>query len=704
MRLDQWLFERGYFDSREKARRAILAGEVLEARSGEALDKAGFKVRPGLEVRLKEKPRFVGRGGEKLEGFLKSQSLLVKDRICMDVGSSTGGFTDCLLEHGARVVYSIDVGTQQMDARLREDPRVRLREQTDARSIKSSDYSEAPEWIFIDVSFISLRLILPSLRIQFPQARFVLLFKPQFEVGRYAPRKKGGVVYEEDAEVAHGEMLLFLISIGLNPRMSQKSAIKGAKGNQESFIFAEPVPLHIFRHYDIRGRADTELSDELYEAIGFQLGKRLVDLKKSTRLRVGLGRDARESSPRLFAALQSGLQRFESIDCIDLGICSTPMVYFAAHHFQLDGAFQVTASHNPQEDNGLKMMLGSSTLSSEAIRQIGLDVQAGFEWGPRISRPLDRLGDPLRAAYLNFLHEQFSKSIRQKFRVVVDCANGMAGLLARAVFEKYSSSLEILYEDVDCRFPNHPADPTVEKNLQDLRDRVLQTNADVGFAFDGDGDRLGLVTAKGRILWGDEILMLLTEKVLKERPGATIIGEVKCSQKLFQMIERSGGKALMYKTGHSLIKQKMKETGAPLAGEMSGHLFFSDRYFGFDDALYASLRVLEVMSEGVMDLDAWIGRYPEGFITPEFRVECSEAQKDELVEKVATALLKLPGAELNRIDGVRASFDDGSWVLVRASNTQAVLVVRIEAPSRERLQLLQKTVEGALGRALSDFS
>jgi phosphomannomutase/phosphoglucomutase len=347
----------------------------------------------------------------------------------------------------------------------------------------------------------------------------------------------------------------------------------------------------------------------------------------------------------------------------------------------------------------MKMMLSKNTLFGEDITSIGVEA-AQLPEKELGSAPLQlpSLFKELREKYIRFLHDQFKFS--KKYRIVMDTGNGMAGAVARDVFKPYASELEIIYEEVDCRFPNHEADPTVVANLKDLRAKVLEKRADIGFAFDGDGDRLGLITSSGRILWGDEIVMLLSELVLTERPGATIIGEVKCSEKLFRMIEARGGNPLMYKTGHSLIKKKMKEVNAPIAGEMSGHLFFADRYFGFDDAVYGALRVLEVVDKLNLHLDEWITRFPSSFVTPEIRVPCLETEKESLVKGVEKYFSTLSGAKLSKIDGIRVGFADSSWALVRASNTQAVLVVRIEATSEARLEELRKHVSQSLGREI----
>jgi phosphomannomutase/phosphoglucomutase len=705
-RLDEWLVANGHFSSVKEAAAAVISGQVRHPKSGEALDKPGFPVPKNFEVRLLSADKFVSRAGEKLEGLLSNLQWDLRGLKALDVGSSTGGFTDCLLQRGVEKVICVDVGTHQLHEKLRADPRVEIFEQTDIRNFDFQKLSFYPEIVVVDVAFISLKAIIRPLLEHLRSSVFILLFKPQFEVSRYLSKKRG-VVSEKDRTLALEEMLSFLKSLGWNPLMIEDSVVRGTKGNQETFLVMQPtIPKHIFRTYDIRGHADTELPDHVSEKIGRALGKRLFkDYSAAGKpsARLGIGRDERISSPRIHQALARGLSA-EGVKLIDLGSITTPMAYFAHYHFDIDGILQVTASHNPKDDNGMKMMIGKNTLFGEEITSLGI----GAAKEVTLSKSSERISMPsvaaeLREKYLNYLHDQFK--LKKKYKVILDCGNGMAGAIARDAFSPVTSSLEILYEEVDCRFPNHEADPTIPANLKDLQKKVVETKADVGFAFDGDGDRLGVITAKGRILWGDEILMLLSELVLQRSPGSTIIGEVKCSEKLFRMIADKGGQPLMYKTGHSLIKKKMKELGAPIAGEMSGHLFFADRYFGFDDAIYAAFRVLEVIDEFSArspnwNLDSWIESYPSYFVTPEIRVGCEESEKKSLVDSVIRFFNQQAGAKLDLIDGIRVSFEDSSWALVRASNTQAVLVVRIEARSAARLEEIRKMVSTALGKEI----
>ncbi|MBN8555713.1 MAG: TlyA family rRNA (cytidine-2'-O)-methyltransferase [Deltaproteobacteria bacterium] len=702
-RLDAYLLEQGAFDSLKEAEVAIRLGQVRDSKSGQILDKPGMNVPKNLKILIRDSEKFVGRAGDKLESLLNVVNLDFSNSKALDVGSSTGGFTDCLLQYGVSEVASVDVGTHQLHEKLRKDSRVHVFEQTDIRHFDITRLKFKPDIITVDVSFISLKAIVRGLLQNFPKALFILLFKPQFETSRYLPKKRG-VVSETDRQDALEEMLLFLKRLGLDLLMLQDSAVRGTKGNQETFLVMQAsLPKHIFRTYDIRGHADKELPDECVEKIGRALGKKLVAQFGATP-KLGVGRDERVSSPRIYSALTRGLIS-QGVEIFYLGCVTTPMTYFAHYHFDIDGILQITASHNPKDDNGMKMMLAKNTLFGEEISALGemaaqeTLISKSSERKASIQMPGVDLSTELRKKYLDYLAQQFQ--FKRKYKIVVDCGNGMAGSIARDVFTRVASDLEILFEEVDCRFPNHEADPTIPENLKLLRERVVQSKSDVGFAFDGDGDRLGVITAKGRILWGDEILMLLSELVLKRNPGSTIIGEVKCSEKLFRMIEAKGGKPLMYKTGHSLIKKRMKELGAPIAGEMSGHLFFADKYFGFDDATYAALRVLEVMDElDLQDLDAWINTYPSSFVTPEIRVSCEESEKQTLVDRCIDFFKKQKDAELHLIDGIRVTFKDGSWALVRASNTQAVLVVRIEARSEVRLEEIRKIVSSALGKEI----
>lgn len=697
IRLDQWLVDQGYFASLQLSQRALRAGQVRDRKSGDVLDKIGMRVPKGLQIVIEKPKDFVSRGGLKLAGFLKDSQISFQDKVVLDVGSSTGGFTDCALQAGAKKIYCIDVGTHQLHEKIRFDPRVEVHEETDIRNFPISSLKPLPEIVLVDVSFISLKAVVSSLIRALPKATFIFLFKPQFEVDRHSPKKRG-VADPKEAAGTLQEMLLFLQSLGLNARMVLPSALKGTKGNQETFILADlSNSAPIFRTYDIRGLADRDLPDELVFRLGISFAERLLE-KNPKAKNIGVGRDARASSPRLFSALVAGILE-KKLKVHDLGEVTTPLVYFAHYKMDLDAVIQITASHNPKDDNGMKMMALKETLFGDEIQILGSrSLQRQEIYKSSSSKP-PSVAEDLRAQYLKFLTEHFR--IQRKWKIAVDCGNGMAGMIARDAFSPHASGLDVIYENVDCRFPNHEADPTIPENLKDLQKLMKKKKFDVGFAFDGDADRLGVITPKGRILYGDEILLLLSEKVLKENPGSMIIGEVKCSEKLFRGIQHLGGVPLMYRTGHSLIKKKMKEAKAPLAGEMSGHLFFADRYFGFDDAVYGALRVLEVMDQFHPDLDAWVERLPPSFVTPEIRVPCEESEKMDLVKRAQKFFQTLPETQTTEIDGVRVTFADGAWALVRASNTQAVLVVRVEAPSENRKKEVLDLVRKALGREIT---
>lgn len=454
------------------------------------------------------------------------------------------------------------------------------------------------------------------------------------------------------------------------------------------------IPRHIFREYDVRGVADRDLSDDLARRLGRAFASAVAPTD-GTRPKVVVSRDGRASSPRLFEALVEGLRAHA--DVVSIGVGPSPQLYFAAHHLGTDGAIMITGSHNPAPDNGFKMMRGKSSF-----------------FGPDIQRLLERIeADPGGAtptvggleevdvsdAYVENLRGSTRLPERAKaIRFVVDAGNGAAGPLAVKAFGALGLSFDPLFCDIDATFPNHHPDPTVPKNLEALRDRVLSTGAPYGIAFDGDGDRLGAIDEKGNIVWGDKLMILYSRALLQENPGATILGEVKCSETLFGDIRKHGGRALYAKTGHSLIKTRMKEEHALLAGEMSGHLFFADRYLGFDDATYAALRLLEIVASSGKPMSELLADVPPTFATPELRFDCPDALKFGVVSKVlAHFKAKYPVLEL---DGARVDFGDGAWGLCRASNTQPILVLRFEAKSEARTVEIRAEVEAVANEAL----
>jgi phosphomannomutase / phosphoglucomutase len=447
-------------------------------------------------------------------------------------------------------------------------------------------------------------------------------------------------------------------------------------------------PSFIFREYDIRGVADRDMPSDVARDIGRGLATMLgSDGKKAPRIAVG--RDCRLSSPRLHGALVDGLKA-QGVHVVDIGIGPTPLLYFAVHTLGADGGVMITGSHNPAEDNGFKVMRGKASFFGKDIQDLK-DLIAKAAFGPQRAGSEESVD--LYPAYVKYMNETFSLDRSIKF--VVDAGNGSGGPLALEVMRALGLSPDPIFCEMDGSFPNHHPDPTVPKNLDALIRRVKETGARVGIAYDGDADRLGAVDQNGEIVWGDRLMILFSRAVLARNPGAAILGEVKCSQTLFDDITKHGGKAVLWKTGHSLIKTKMKETGALLAGEMSGHLFFADRYFGYDDAIYGSLRLLEVLTKDPRSMSEMLSDVPKTFATPELRVDCPEAIKFEVVRKV-TEHYKAAGRDVVDIDGARVQFGTSAapaWGLVRASNTGAVLVMRFEAGSEAERDRIRHEVE-----------
>lgn len=454
----------------------------------------------------------------------------------------------------------------------------------------------------------------------------------------------------------------------------------------------------IFREYDIRGIAGRDLSPELAENIGWAYAKYISSrspVAGRKRLTVAVGRDCRLTGESYADALIKGLMA-SGLDVVRLGVCPTPLTYFSVFHLDLDGAIMVTGSHNPADYNGFKICAGRDTLHGSQIQELRKIIEAGAKPSSETS-PAQLTEYAIIPAYIDYLCKG-ARGLKRK-KIVLDAGNGTAATVAPELFTRLGAEVVPLFCELDGRFPNHHPDPTVPANLKDLIDAVRKHRADFGVAFDGDSDRIGLVDENGRILYGDELMVLLSRALLKENPGATVISEVKSSHRLYQDIAKNGGNPIMWKTGHSLIKSKMKETGALLAGEMSGHIFFSDRYFGYDDAIYAALRVYEIACNNFGPVSSLTSDLPPSISTPEIRVDCDEAKKFSLVEATKRGLSKF---KVNDIDGVRVEFGD-SWGLVRASNTQPVLVMRFEAPSEQRLQEIRKIVEDVLQSAAREI-
>jgi phosphomannomutase len=442
----------------------------------------------------------------------------------------------------------------------------------------------------------------------------------------------------------------------------------------------------ILREYDIRGIVGSTLT----EADAYALGRTYAALALDEGAkRIAVGRDGRTHSGMLEAALVRGLTE-GGVDAVLTGMGPSPMLYFATHYLDVDGGIQVTGSHNPAEYNGFKLLLNGRSVFGQEIQALGRSAAAG-DWTSGNGRTEEV---HVREAYVDRLVEGFSG---KGFRVGWDAGNGAAGPVLDELIERLPGQHYAIFTTVDGRFPNHHPDPTVEANLADLKALVADKQLDFGIAFDGDGDRIGAVDGKGRVIWGDQLMLILAEPVLKEQPGATIIADVKASQVLFDGIARLGGKPLMWKTGHSLIKSKMKETGAPLAGEMSGHIFFKHRWYGFDDALYAAVRLIEAVSASGKSLTEIMDAMPKSVATPELRFPVDEVRKFAIVEEVRDRLAA-DGAKIDATDGVRVSTADGWWLL-RASNTQDVLVARAEAADQAGLDRLVAQIDDQLAKS-----
>jgi len=447
----------------------------------------------------------------------------------------------------------------------------------------------------------------------------------------------------------------------------------------------------IFREYDIRGVADKDFDEAFARTLGQAYGTLLREKGKRV---VAVGGDCRLTSEKYQKALAEGIVS-TGLDVIEIGTCPTPLLYFSLFHFDLDGGIQVTGSHNPPDFNGFKVCLGKQTLFGEQIQYLRTLVEAGrFASGSGRRTTRDVI-----TPYQDHLATQFGR-LPRVVKVVVDAGNSTAGPVAPPIFERLGCDVTPLYCELDGRFPNHHPDPTIVENMQSLIRAVREEGAEVGIAFDGDADRIGAVGASGRIVWGDEMLIIFARDVLRTNPGAVIVSEVKCSQRLYDDIAGRGGSGLMWKSGHSLLKAKMKETKALLGGEMSGHMFFADRYFGYDDAIYAACRLLEILAREGRSVEELLADLPPAFATPEIRVDCPDDRKFSVAER---AREHFRGEyEIVDIDGVRVRFPEG-WGLIRASNTQPVLVMRFEARSREKLAEYRRIVEDVVAGIRTDL-
>jgi phosphomannomutase len=441
----------------------------------------------------------------------------------------------------------------------------------------------------------------------------------------------------------------------------------------------------ILREYDIRGIVGDTLNPEDVQAIGHGFGTFIV---RAGGKSVAVGYDGRLSSPDLEAAVVKGL-RAAGLHVHRVGLGPSPMLYYATHVLEADAGLMITGSHNPPDYNGIKMTLDGKSFFGDDIQNLGKLIAAG----DFVDAQGSDQSSPVFDDYIKRLQSDYRGS--KELTIAWDNGNGAAGEALEALVAGLPGRHILLNEKIDGTFPAHHPDPTVESNLEQLKEAVHREGCDLGFAFDGDGDRIGLVDSQGRVLWGDQMMVILAQEVLRDIPGATIIADVKASQVFFDEIERMGGKALMWKTGHSLIKAKMQETGSPLAGEMSAHIFFKHRYYGFDDALYAAVRLMSIAASSDETIDDMLDAMPHMLNTPELRFDCAEDRKFIIVEEVAQRLKSINDITVHDMDGVRVQSEDGWWLL-RASNTQAVLVARCESKTEQGLNRLKATLSDQL--------
>ena len=450
----------------------------------------------------------------------------------------------------------------------------------------------------------------------------------------------------------------------------------------------------IFREYDIRGVYNKQFDDNFAYMLGRAYVVYMKENKGIVNPKVALGSDARESSPNIITALAQGLMD-SGASVVHLGLVTTPVCYYSTFVLPIDGAIQVTGSHNPPEYNGYKISVGKGTIFGAEIQKLKTIIENNkFIDGKGSEEHFD-----IKPMYYQRYAEEFGKI--KDIKVVLDCGNGAGGSVVRGLFSAVGLNPTILFEEPDGNFPNHHPDPTVEENLVDLKAQVLKENAVVGIGFDGDADRIGLVDHNGKMIYGDELMVLISRSILAENKGAKIIGDVKCSDRLYADITKHGGQPIMWKTGHSLVKEKIKIEKAPFGGEMSGHVFFADRNYGYDDAPYAALRVVEILAKTGKTIPELLAGLPDAFNTPEIRIDTTEEKKVLIVEKMIEAF---PGGEgtdykVDFTDGIRLSFKDG-WALCRSSNTQPVVVVRYESSTQAGLDQIRNRVEKIINQYL----
>ena len=447
----------------------------------------------------------------------------------------------------------------------------------------------------------------------------------------------------------------------------------------------------VFREYDIRRIAGSEITDPDVSTLGRAFGTYMA---RQGKRRIVVGRDCRLSSDRYRDLLLGGLLE-SGMDVVDIGVCPTPLFYFAIRHLDREGGMMITASHNPPEYNGFKVCNGFDTIAGAEIQKLAHIARSG-DFSSAEGR-LDHFD--IISPYVDFVTGNIR--LEGRLRVGVDGGNATGGPVAVAILKRLGCEIYPIYCDMDGTFPNHEPDPTVMENLVDLRNLILREQLDIGVAYDGDADRLGVLDHRGEVVFGDKLMIIFAREILSRRPGSVFIAEVKCSKTLFDDIELRGGLAIMWKTGHSLIKAKMKEVDAQLAGEMSGHIFFKDRYFGFDDGIYASCRLLEVLSRRGQSIPELLDGVPAVHATPEIRIECPDEIKFEVVDR-AKREFKEKNLKVIDIDGARITFPDG-WGLVRASNTQPVVVLRFEAQTLDRLGEIRDLIESTIERIKEDI-
>jgi phosphomannomutase len=450
----------------------------------------------------------------------------------------------------------------------------------------------------------------------------------------------------------------------------------------------------IFREYDIRGVVGKDYDSQFARALGRAYISYLIKECGVKRAKICIGQDARLSSPELVRELSRGMAE-SGAEVLLLGSVTSPITYFSTFNVPgVTGAIMVTGSHNPPEYNGFKISIGKSTIFGDKIKKLEEFIKkADFVTGDGSESQYDIIPE-----YIERYKKEFGQLKNIPF--VVDCGNGAAGTVLRRLYEAVGLHPQILFETPDGTFPNHHPDPTVEENLVDLVQAVKKSKAVLGIGFDGDADRIGVVGHNGRMYYGDELMVLISRSILSKKPGLKIIGDVKCSDRLFTDISKHGGHPIMWKTGHSLIKEKIKVEGAPFGGELSGHIFFADRNYGFDDALYAGLRILEILGETGKNIDDLLADFPPAFNTPEIRIDTTEEKKHLIVEKLRQNFaIPRKDISVNLIDGIRVSYPFG-WALARASNTQPVLVLRFEANSQAYLETIQKEFESIVNPLL----